>query len=85
MKSQTLLDFSKSLGCALMASPNRGKSEGGSRHYYYYHRLLRRSIQVSLRYITIASQFTQSEAKGRTLYRSVILFSMKTTEDENNL
>jgi hypothetical protein len=32
--------------------------------------LLRRSIQVSLRYSTIASQFTQSEAKGRTLQRS---------------
>jgi len=29
---------------------------------------LRRSIQVSLRYSTIASQFTQSEAKGRTLH-----------------
>ncbi len=28
---------------------------------------LRRSIQVPLRYSTIASQFTQSEAKGRTL------------------
>jgi hypothetical protein len=32
--------------------------------------LLRRSIQVSLRYSTIASQFTQSEAKARTLQRS---------------
>jgi len=29
--------------------------------------LLRRSIQVSLRYSTETSQFTQSEAKGRTL------------------
>src|SRR6186997_517071 len=48
MKSQTLIDFSKVLGCALMVPPKAG-SEGGSRQYYYYHRLL---------------QFTQSVAKG---------------------
>jgi hypothetical protein len=35
--------------------------------------LLRRSIQIPHRYSTIASQFTQSEAKGRTLLRPVIL------------
>ena len=37
--------------------------------------LLRRSVQGSLRYSAIASQFTQSEAKGRTLQRSVLYSS----------
>ena len=36
---------------------------------------LRRSIQVSLRNSAIASQFTQSEAKGHSLLRPVILLS----------
>jgi hypothetical protein len=42
---------------------------------YYYHRLLRRSVYLSVLYSAIASQFTQSEAKGRTLHRSVRLSS----------
>jgi hypothetical protein len=33
---------------------------------------LRRSIQGSVRYSAIASQFTQSEAKGRTLHLPVL-------------
>ena len=36
--------------------------------------LLRRSVQVTVRYSTIASQFTQREAKGHSLVRPVILF-----------
>ena len=35
-------------------------------------RPLRRSIQDSVRYSAMASQFTQSEAKGRTLVRPVL-------------
>ena len=37
---------------------------------------LRRSVQGSVHPSTFASQFTQSEAKGRTLVRSVILFNI---------
>jgi len=44
-----------------------------SRLHYYYHRLLRRFVHRFVHYSTIASQFTQSEVKGRTLHRSVIL------------
>jgi hypothetical protein len=49
------------------------------RHFYFVSAnsnsiklLLRRSIQVSLRYSTIAWQFTPSKAKGHTLHRPFI-------------
>ena len=75
MKSQTLLDFSKSLGCALMASPNRGKSEGGSRQYYYYHGLLRRTLRrlvillsISLMLFCISNNLQAQRKTGSVYY-----------------
>ena len=40
-----------------------------------WHRLLRRSFHRSVRCSAIASQFTQSEAKGHSLVRPVYLAS----------
>jgi hypothetical protein len=44
--------------------------------HYYYHRLLRRSVQGSVHYSAIVSQFTQTLSetkwKGRTLQGSVL-------------
>jgi len=45
--------------------------------------LLRRSVQGSVRHWAIASQFTQSAAKGRTLVRSVIYSTFVKSETSN--